>query len=160
MAREFEQIAKTAHYRAFVNWRESGETSRIGLFADVLGNLGNTIDAACIVRVAGAVEQRQFNPGNPCIARRGFHSVQIFGSVGRGKRALGLEQELQAMASDVHIAQLPGGYDLEHHRGLMRRAMPGCSPKQRHPIIQPLILHQGVDPLRGLWCAGAAIFRP
>jgi hypothetical protein len=58
VAREIKQIAEPPHGRVLVGAGGLRELARVGLAADVFGDLRDAIDAARLVKVAGAVQQR------------------------------------------------------------------------------------------------------
>ncbi len=63
------------------------------------------------------------------------------------------------MATQIEVPQLPRDDDLEDHAGLVRGAVERRRAQQRNAVVDPLMLHQRVDPLDGVGRAGDLIFR-
>jgi len=70
-----------------------------------------------------------------------------------------LIQKLQSMAAEVEVAQLPRDDDLEDHAGLVRSAVERRRAQQRNAVVDPLMLHQRVDPFHRVRRAGDLVFR-
>ena len=62
------------------------------------------------------------------------------------------------MATQIEVPQLPRDDNLEHHAGLVRGAVERRRTQQRNSVVDPLMLHQRVDPFHGVRRAGDLIF--
>jgi len=121
--------------------------------------LRDSIDAGRFVKVADAVEQRQLDAGHPGEAGVALHLTDEFRLVDLRECLGTLIEKLQAVTTQVEVAQLARDDDLEDLGGLMRRAVESCRAQQRNAVIDPLMLHQRVDPLHGVRRAGDLVFR-
>ena len=79
----------------------------------------DAVDAGRLVKVAGAVQQRQFDAGHLGEAGIALHLVELIGLVDAREGLGRLVEKLEAVAADLEIAQLLRRDDLKHHGGLV-----------------------------------------
>ncbi len=95
------------------------ELDGIRFIADVLRDLSDCINTACLVKVPSTVEQRQFYTsyvGEPFFA---LDPVEDVGSIDAREGSGRLIEELQTVASKFEVPHLFGHNDMEDHRSLM-----------------------------------------
>jgi hypothetical protein len=109
--------------------------------------LRDLADAAGFVEPARAVEERELDAGGLGDARAGFHFREPFGAVRPREGVPGLVDEFELVAADGEVAQWSWDDELERRR-LGRRAVEFSCGEERDAVVDLLVLHERVNPLR------------
>ena len=96
----FEQVAQAAHRGAFVVRSGPRQRARIGVCAEVFGDLRHAVDATRAVHVVHAVKQRQLDTGHDREACRRLDRLDERRLVAGGEGLGLLVDELQAMRAE------------------------------------------------------------
>src|SRR5882672_5076620 len=95
--------------------RKLGKSAGVGLAAQVLRDLSDTVDARSPVKIARTVQKGEFDARSLCETCFTFYLGQPFRPIGFGEGMWCLVDELQAMAPNLKGSQLLPDDDLKDH---------------------------------------------
>lgn len=115
-----EQESEATHRRIFICRGDPCELGGIRFDADILRNLSDCIDTACLVKVPNTVEQGQLYTSYVSETFVALDPVEDVGSIDAREGSGRLKEELQTVASKLEVPYLFGHNDMEDHRSLVR----------------------------------------